>query len=222
MRSSSGWIVAPAAQHRRAARGRSGPRRRARTRRTCAGKRRAMPMTRRAPSFMSHVRPGAVEAGAVDELLEHQRVLRLLDDLVVGVAELRGAVGQLVGVLEQARASGCSRTAGRPSCCRRWRAGRCRARVLRRQRAVPRRWRRAGCRGRARSAGRSGRSRYSGVVPVDVGVGVEVLHDRLVAEAAHELGRSGRRAAPRRASWSVVSVMVDLLGAGEERGGDRG
>ena len=29
-----------------------------------------------------------VEAGAVDELLEHQRVLRLLDDLVVGVAEL--------------------------------------------------------------------------------------------------------------------------------------
>src|SRR5262249_61656957 len=45
---------------------------------------------------------GDVEAGPVDELLEHQRVLRLLDDLVVGVAELGGAVRQTEGELEQA------------------------------------------------------------------------------------------------------------------------
>ena len=35
---------------------------------------------------------GNVESAAVDELLEHQRVLRLLDRLVVGVAELGRAI----------------------------------------------------------------------------------------------------------------------------------
>ena len=44
---------------------------------------------------------GDVEAGAVDELLEHQRVLRLLDDLVVGVAKLGRAVRQPQRELEQ-------------------------------------------------------------------------------------------------------------------------
>ena len=68
-----------------------------------AGNRRAdARSTRRAPSLMSHVRPGTSRPAAVDELLEHQRVLRLLDDLVVHVAELGAAVGQAVRVLEQA------------------------------------------------------------------------------------------------------------------------
>src|SRR5262249_32964902 len=43
-----------------------------------------------------------VVAAAIDELLEHQRVLRLLDDLVIGVRDLGGAVGQAQGELEQA------------------------------------------------------------------------------------------------------------------------
>jgi hypothetical protein len=52
----------------------------------------------REPAGHLHHRPGAepevpgeprgIEATAVDELLEHQRVLRLLDDLVVHVPEL--------------------------------------------------------------------------------------------------------------------------------------
>src|SRR5215472_3065922 len=39
---------------------------------------------------------------AATELLEHQRVLRLLDDLVVCVPELRRPVGQRRGELQQA------------------------------------------------------------------------------------------------------------------------
>ena len=42
----------------------------------------------RAPTAIEPAGPRDVEAGAVDELLEHQRVLRLLDHLVVDVAEL--------------------------------------------------------------------------------------------------------------------------------------
>ena len=45
--------------------------------------------------------PGNLEAGAVDELLEHQRVLRLLDDLVIRVAKLRAVIGQQERVLEE-------------------------------------------------------------------------------------------------------------------------
>src|SRR4051794_25019832 len=42
-----------------------------------------------------------VGPGARYELVEHQRVLRLLDGLVVRVAELRGVIGELGGELEQ-------------------------------------------------------------------------------------------------------------------------
>ena len=44
---------------------------------------------------------GQVDPAAVDELLEHHPVVRLLDDLVVGVAEGRVAVVETEGVLEQ-------------------------------------------------------------------------------------------------------------------------
>src|SRR5215472_18878195 len=47
-----------------------------------------------ATEVLDRVQVGGVETGAVDELLEHQRVLRLLDDLVVCVPELRRPVGQ--------------------------------------------------------------------------------------------------------------------------------
>src|SRR4029434_8743763 len=65
---------------------------------------------RKRPSEAHHLaRPDAlppdqtrdVEAGAIHELLEHERVLRFLDDLVVGVAELGRAVRQLERELEQ-------------------------------------------------------------------------------------------------------------------------
>ena len=45
--------------------------------------------------------PRDVHTGPIDELLEHQRVLRLLDDLVVHVPELRRTVRQPERVQEQ-------------------------------------------------------------------------------------------------------------------------
>src|SRR5205823_4636921 len=65
-----------------------------------------------------------VGARAVDELVEHQGVLRLLDDLVVHVAELGGIVGELGrrerltaeavhGVLVDGRGRGCGHRHGK-------------------------------------------------------------------------------------------------------------
>jgi len=53
---------------------------------------------------------GHVEPAAVDELLEHERVLRFLDDLVVGVAELRGGGWGARTRTRADRAAGRSRT----------------------------------------------------------------------------------------------------------------
>jgi len=47
------------------------------------------------PDAVDPLEAGGIGAASVDELLEHERVLGLLDDLVVGVAELGRAVGQL-------------------------------------------------------------------------------------------------------------------------------
>ena len=62
-----------------------------------------------------------------------------------------------------------------------------------------------------------GVDRQLGRVPVDVGVGVEVLDDRLVAEPVHQVGEAVVSCCS--SSSVMVSVMVSLLGGGEERGG---
>src|SRR5438445_344171 len=54
------------------------------------------------PQAVEPAQTGGVETAAVDELLEHQRVLGLFDDLVVGVAEFGRVVGQAGGIQEQA------------------------------------------------------------------------------------------------------------------------
>ena len=124
-----------------------------------------------------------VEPGAGDELLEHQRVLPLLDDLVVDVAELGGAVRELERELEEPALEhvlelGADLHLGRDQVEpeTRPRAGR--------QRAIPRRvGERVVPELPARVLGVDAMIRG---LPVDVGVGVEVLHHRLVAQAAEE------------------------------------
>ena len=126
---------------------------------------------------------GHVEPGAGDELLEHEGVLPLLDDLVVDVAELGGAVREpereleepaLEHVLELGADLHLGGDQVEPET--RPRAGR--------EGAIP-------ARGGERvvpelPARVLGIDAVLRAFPVDVGVGVEVLHHRLAAEAAEE------------------------------------
>ena len=137
------------------------------------------------PEAVPEAEPGHVEARPVHELLEHERVLPLLDDLVVDVAELGRAVGQRPGELEEAALEDVlelrpdlhlGRDQVEPE------AGARRLRL----RAIPRR--RAEHVVRAELPARVlGVDAVVGGVPVDVGVGVEVLDDRLVAEPPQEM-----------------------------------
>ena len=160
--------------------------------------------------------PGHVEPDALDQLVEHERVLRLLDDLVVDVAELGRAVRaastanfeepllqhalELDAELHLASRSGAGRGA------------------------------RAGAGGRPRyhavaAEGRSARSSQRGSVgsirmlrrvPVDVGVGVEVLRDRLARESREQRRVRLRLARPVlviriSASVSATACIVDAV-----------
>ena len=170
-------------------------------------------MTCRAPKRCHQASPGTSKPRAVHELLEHQRVLRLLDDLVVGVAELGRAVRQLAARTRAARASARSRTAAPifMNVAIMWSP--MRARTACGWRPVP-----GGAAERRRpptapSAGPPDRCGTSGSSHGDVGVGVEVLHDRLVAQARDQLrhrSRAARRrcAAPPRAPRTACASRL--------------
>src|SRR5262249_30239122 len=128
---------------------------------------------------------GNVEAGPVDELLEHQRVLRLLDDLVVGVAELGRSVRQPQRELEQPaleHALELETDLGEGGDHVKPDAGAHRLRLV----AIPAR-RTEHIVGRQLPARIFRIDLELRVVPRNVGVGVEVLDDRLVAEARDQL-----------------------------------
>jgi hypothetical protein len=139
-----------------------------------------------------------VEARPVDELLEHQRVLRFLGELVVHVAEGRVAVGEAGGEAEQARAQHAleldAHLDGGELAAQGDRRPPLRGLV-----AVPVRLGERFPRGRGLPAGVLGLDAMLRSVPVDVAVGLPVALDRRFRQALGQaqVGRGRHRRASR-------------------------
>jgi hypothetical protein len=150
---------------------------------------RERPTHPRDPSRSEPVEPaetGHVETDAHEQLVEHERVLRFLDDLVIRVAKLRRVVGERRGEAEQALLQHALELEAELQLRRDQMEAEARARRLR-QAAIPR--------GRAeRTVGRKLPARIRLVdrvarrIPVDVGVRVEVLRHREAREPSEERG----------------------------------
>ena len=153
------------------------------------------------------------EPGTVHELLEHQGVLGLLDDLVVEVAELRRAIAKLECVAEQAPLEQVLEVpaglhAGGPAVAAE--AGPHDRRLRRVPVGVAQ-----GVDGRQLEAGVGGVDGVGRVVPVDVGVGVEVPLDRqLVEPADHDGELVGRRGHDGSPSLVAAARMISARRSG--------